>query len=121
MPQLPIMQRAANTTRVIKKLMPQDPGARRWATEFGDKLLCVRYRVDTERQRRQTTVELIVDEAPTLGSARVGLRITWAEKELRQRVKEAGGKWHAGPGLWMLPLGIARQLGLAERIVGGHE
>ncbi len=118
MPQVP-MPRAATATRVIKKLMPQDPGARRWAAEFGDKLLCVRYRVDTERQRRQTTVELVVDEAPTLGSARVGLRITWAEKELRQCVKEAGGKWDATAGLWMLPLGTARHLGLAERIVGG--
>ena len=121
MPQLPIVPRTAKTTRVIKKLMPQDAGTRRWAAEFGDKLLCVRYRVDAERQRRQTTVELVVDEAPTLGSARVGLRITWAEKELRQRVKEAGGKWDAGAGLWMLPQGIARQLGLADRIVGSRE
>jgi len=120
MPQLPL-PRAARTTRVIKKLAPQDPGARRWTAEFGDKLLCVRYRVDPERQRRQTTVELVVDEAPTLGSARVGLRIAWAEKELRQRVKEAGGKWDAKAGLWMLPLGTARQLGLAERIVACQE
>jgi hypothetical protein len=39
MPQLPIAPRTAKTTRVIKKLMPKDPGARRWAAEFGDKLL----------------------------------------------------------------------------------
>jgi len=81
----------------------------------------VRYRVDAERQRRQTTVELVVDEAPTLASARVGLRIAWAEKELRQRVKEAGGRWDAQAGMCMLSLGIARQLGLADRVVGGQE
>jgi len=109
-------QRAA-TARVVKKLGPQDPGARRWAAEFGDRLLCVRYRVDPLRQRRQTTVELVVEEAPTLGSVRVGLRIAWAETELRQRVKAAGGKWDAEAALWMLPLGAARQLGLVDRVV----
>jgi hypothetical protein len=106
---------------VIKKLLPQAPGARRWAAKFGDRLLCVRYRVDAQGQRRHTTVEIVVDEAPTLGSERVGPRIGWAEKELRQRIKAAGGKWDASAGLWMLPLGTARQLGLMERIVGGSE
>jgi hypothetical protein len=59
-------------------------------------------------------VELVVDEAPTLASARMGLRIAWAEKELRQRVKKAGGRRDAQAGLWMLPLGIARQLRLTR-------
>jgi hypothetical protein len=120
-PSPPAVPRNAKTMRAIKKLMPHDPGARRWAAEFGDRLLCVRYRVDPERQRRQTTVELVVEEVPTLGGARVGLRVAWSEKDLRQRVKEAGGKWDAQAGLWMLPLGTARRLGLAERIVGGQE
>lgn len=119
MPNSTRTQRDTGATRVIKKLLPQDAGARRWAAEFGDKLLCVRYRVDAEHQRRQTTVELVVDEAAALGSARVGLRIAWAEKELRQRVKDSGGKWDSEAGLWMLALGTARRLGLAERIVGG--
>lgn len=74
----PPVARNNGTARVIKTLRPQDPGARRWSAEFGDRLLCVRYRVDAERQRRQTTVERVVDEAPTLASARVGLRIAWA-------------------------------------------
>lgn len=60
-----------------------------------------------------------MDEAAALGSARVGLRIAWAEKELRQRVKDACGKWDSEAGLWVLPLGTARRLGLAERIVAG--
>ena len=120
-PSLPALPRNAKTPRVIKKRLPQDPGARRWAPEFGDRLLCVRYRVDPENQRRPRTVELVVDEAPTLASARVGLRIAWAEKDLRQRVKESGERWDAQAGLWMLPPGFARHLGLAKRIVGGRE
>lgn len=99
MPHSPPVPRAAGIARVIKTLRPQDPGARRWSAEFGDRLLCVHYRVDAERQRRQTTVEQVVDDALTLASARVGLRIASAEKELRQRVKEAGGRWDAQAGL----------------------
>lgn len=107
----------AGTPRVIKKLQPQDAGARRWAAEFGERLLCVRYRVDPLRQRRQTTVELVVEDLPTLSSVRVGVRVAFAETELRQRVKQAGGKWDAAASLWTLPLGKARQLGLVDRIV----
>lgn len=107
----------AAAARVTKKLWPQDAGARRWAAEYGDRLLCVRYRVDPQSQRRQTTVELVVEDVPTLASVRVGVRVAFAETQLRQRVKEAGGKWDAAAALWMLPLGKARQLGLVDRVV----
>lgn len=115
MPQPP----RAPAARVVKKLAPEDAGARRWAAEYGERLLCVRYRVDPQSLRRQTTVELVVEDAPTLASVRVGVRIAWAETELRQLVKAAGGKWDAAAALWMLPLGKARQLGLVDRVVAG--
>ena len=51
-------------TRVIKKLYPQAPGARRWAASCGEQRVCVRYRVAPLCQRRLTTVEIVVDEAP---------------------------------------------------------
>lgn len=108
---------AARATRVIKKLAPHGPGARRWAAEYGERLVCVRYRIDPARQRRITTVELVVDEAPTLGSVRVGVRVAWAETELRERVKAAGGKWDTGSRLWMLALSTAQKLGVKDRIV----
>ena len=67
------------TTRVVKKIDPQAPGARRWAAAYGEKLGCVRYRLDPQRQRRLTTVEIVVDEAPTLNSVLVGAprRLVW--------------------------------------------
>ena len=82
-----------STTKVIKKLDPQAPGARRWAATYGENLVCVRYRVDPERQRRLTTVEFVVDEAPTLSSVRVGVRVAWGEKELARSVRAVGGIW----------------------------
>lgn len=106
-------------SRVIKKLEPHAPGARRWAAAYGDKLVCVRYRVDAQSQRRQTTVEIVVDEAPTQNSLRVGVRVAWGEKELARSVRTAGGTWEPEVRLWMMTLGQAKRLGLTDRIVVG--
>ena len=98
---------------------PPSPGARRWAATYGEQLVCVRYRVDPQRQRRLTTVELVVDEGPTLNSVRVGVRVAWGEKDLGRTVRAAGGTWDPAARLWMMSLGQAKSLGLAERIVLG--
>src|SRR5665647_1811719 len=45
-------------------LKPGQKGTRRLVEQFGDKLLCVRYRYDEIRQVRMKTVEIIVDERP---------------------------------------------------------
>lgn len=110
-------QASRATTRVIKTLQPEDAGARRWAAEYGDRLVCVRYRVDLKRQRRQTTVELVVDEAPRVGAIPVNVRVAWEETDIRQHVRAAGGVWDARARLWRLPLDAARRLGLTDRIV----
>lgn len=118
LPPPPDMPRHAQALRAIKKLQAQHPGARRWAAEFGDRHLCMRYRVDAERQRRLTTVELVVDEAPTLSSVRVGLRIAWAEKRgTRHEVEASGGKWDARgrPMDACLRSGTQARLGRAHR------
>ena len=103
--------------RVIKKLQPDEPGARRWAKTYGEQLVCVRYRVDAASERRQTTVELVVDEGPTLASLAVGVAVAWAEVELRDMIKQHGGRWDASSRLWMIRFDTARRLGLADRIV----
>ncbi len=107
------------STRVIKKIGPRASGARRWAATYGEKLVCVRYRVDPQRQRRLTTVEIVVDEAPTLNSVRVGVRVAWGERDLARTVRAAGGAWDPVAKLWMMTLGQAKSLGLMDRIVVG--
>lgn len=106
------------TTRVIKTLHPEDAGARRWAAEYGDSLVCVRYRVDVKRRRRQTTVELVVDDVPRLGALPVALRVAMTDSETRRHIIAAGGVWDQGTKLWHLPLDAVRRLGLTDRIVG---
>ena len=37
-------------------------GIKKYLQQYGDQLVCVRYRYDKQRNRRQTIVKLIVDE-----------------------------------------------------------
>lgn len=120
---------ALTGSRVIKKIGPQQAGARRWALRYGDDLLCVRYRVDASGARRYTTVELVVDAAPLglLSGSRqrlareaaqtVAVRIRYGETALRALARDAGARWDAEARLWRMTKAQARELGLLERVV----
>jgi hypothetical protein len=114
---------------VVKTLSPGARGTRRYQNKYAERLVCVRYRKDPARQRRLTTVELIVDEGPLISRRRVEkelnphpnrhilVKISYREEELRQRAKQAGGKWLPEKRLWQLPYHKAIALGLRSRIV----
>jgi hypothetical protein len=117
---------------VRQTLKPGDYGARKLAARFGDKLVCVRYRVDGATRMRYTTVELIVDRAPLAGrtvslpsasvpdrNPMVGVTIFYREEALREKAKIEGTIWRPRQKLWEMPLQTARRLGLGNRIVGG--
>jgi len=103
--------------RVTKTLEPDQTGAVRLTRQYGDALLCVRYRRDPRGLTRYTTVELIVDRAPvaTKSMRVVGVRIQFGEEQLRLRARNAGARWDKEARLWRMPLSIARALGLTER------
>jgi len=46
---------------ITKTIQPEDMGSKRLYEKYGERLICVRYRVDKYLQRRLTTV-YIVDE-----------------------------------------------------------
>ena len=50
--------------RVVKTLLPAQPGTLKLQRRYGDALLCVRYREDAGGTTRYTIVELVVDSAP---------------------------------------------------------
>lgn len=108
-------------TRVIKKIGCDQRGAQRWRRQFGERLVCVRYRDCDEQQERIVTVEIVVDRwpAPPPGDEPVGVRIERHEIELRARAKEAGASFDWSRRLWVMPRRTARVLGLARRIVPG--
>jgi hypothetical protein len=59
------MRRAipSRDSRIVKKLLPGAPGAKRLTERYGEALVCVPYRIDPDQHRRFTTIELVVDDA----------------------------------------------------------
>jgi hypothetical protein len=116
-------------------LQPSQKGTKRLVEKYGDRLVCVRYRLDLESGRRHTTVELIEEETelqsrpqaapsndhpplPALSSGqRLGVRVEYCESELREKVKAAGGICRPRQKLWELPYEAVVALGLESRVV----
>ena len=106
-------------------LRPGERGTRKLLSRYGDRLVAVRYRYDEASRRRLKTVELIVSEADWApppprqpDDTLVEVRISWSEAELRERVKQTGGRWNPGKRVWHLPYRQALALGLRHRIIG---
>ena len=90
-------------------LKPGQRGTKKLCAEYGERLVCVRYRYDEKRRKRLETVELVVDEVdgeprePKLrGETIVALRVARQEVGIRGRVKTAGGRWDPARRLWEL-------------------
>ena len=119
------MSSACEHTRVIKKILANQPGAIKLARRFGQALVCVRYRNNENGSVRYTTVELLVDQAPVRKRTRdadiVALKLVIGEVELRQRIQASGGQWDARALVWRLPRGAVKRLGLLDRVVAGGQ
>src|SRR5712691_4583903 len=90
-------------------LRPHQRGAQQLLAQYGNRLVCVRYRYDEQRKRRFKTVEVIVKErewepcSPQRSAeSLVHIRVAWPEGEVRRQVKRAGREWHPQPGVWEL-------------------
>jgi hypothetical protein len=112
-----------NKPEIRTTLQPGQKGTKRLQEQYGDQLICVRYRYDKLRGRRLKTVELIVDEQPwvpgcTIPAERqVAVRVGYNEHDLRERVKLAGGWWDAEKKAWRLGFGKVLTLGLERRLI----
>jgi len=105
-------------------LKPGQKGTKQLHAQYGDRLVCVRYRYDTQRKKRFKTVELIAAErdwdppAPRFtADTLVGVRIGFAEVEMRDRVKQVGGKWNRRRKVWDMRYDQVVALKLEARIV----
>jgi hypothetical protein len=110
--------------RIRLTLHPHQDGAKELQKQYGDRLVCVRYRYDETKKQQWKTIELIIEksawepspprwQADTL----VALQVAAQERTVRQHIKAAGGKWNPRKVVWELPYGQATQLGLTARIV----
>ena len=100
-------------------------GTKKLVEEYGERFVCVRYRYDPIRKRRLKTVELVVETKywkpesyeGVVPDTQAGVRIDIQETELRQIVKDAGGKWNPVHKVWELSLSSIFDLDLEDRIV----
>ncbi len=106
------------------KLKPGQKGTRKLAAEYGDALVCVRYRYDAERRKRIKTVELVVDESNWLppkpkfrDDDRVFVQIGFSEKDLRDAAKAAKGRWDPKARLWAIRYGNIKGTELEKHII----
>jgi hypothetical protein len=109
-------------TRV--KLKPGQKGTKKLTEQYGESLVCVRYRYDAEKHKKYKTVEIIVNESEwTPPPARyaagtlVSLRIGPMEKALQEQVRALGGRWDREQRLWLVPYGCIAGTKLVKFIV----
>ncbi len=109
--------------RTLVNLKPGQKGTKQLLAQYGDRLVCVRYRYDAQRKKRFKTVELIVAEREWepppprfTAEAIVGVRVGFAEEELREQVKQAGGKWNRHRKVWEMRYDQVVALKLEARI-----
>ncbi len=103
---------------------PGQPGTKKLLGEYGERLICVRYRYDDELQERIKTVEIAVDrvawsvrDRAADDAAPAWFRIGKREDLLRRAVLLAGGRWEESCDMWTLPRRVADALGLTARII----
>jgi len=105
-------------------LQPDQDGAKQLCEQYGERLVGVCYRYDEAKKARGKTGELIIEKSEWEPMAvhwqadtRVALQIAVQEREGRQRVKAAGGKWNPSEAVWEFPYGRGVALGMTNRIV----
>ncbi len=102
---------------------PGENGTRQLLKQYGDQLVCVRYRYDRLKRKSYKTVELIIEEKDWIPDTiirpdkQVKVRIGFNELELRTLVKNAGGYWNPDEKVWKLSFSAAHDLGIERRIL----
>ena len=93
-------------------LKPGQHGTKALTEKYGNALVCVRFRYDTELRQRVKTVELIVERSdwtpppPRFADeALVPLRIEASNLGMRTKAKAAGARWNPEKQLWFVRYG----------------
>jgi hypothetical protein len=98
------------TTRV--KLKPGQKGTKKLTEQYGDSLVCIRYRYDANACKQYKTVEIVVSEsdwtpppAKYPDGALVPLKIGIKETAAQEQVRAVGGRWDRQKQVWVVPYG----------------
>ncbi len=106
------------------KLKPGQKGTKKLVAEYGDALVCVRYRYDEASGTRLKTVGLVVEKTAWKPSARnfadsdlVPVRIRFSDTVSREKAKAAKGRWDPEKKLWFMRFGKIRGTSLERHII----
>ena len=106
------------------KLKPGQRGTKALVEQYGDALVCIRYRYDAASRTRIKTVELIVEKKQLSSSKHVlknneivPVQIAYGEKELGKQIRSLGGKWDSEVKLWYIPYGKIKGTELEKHII----
>ena len=109
---------------IKKTLLPGDPGTKAVTEKFGEKLICIRYRYDPEKQMRLKTAEIILeakvwkpDKKRIPGNKLIKIRVGKFETTVQTLVQSYGGKRTDQTNTWLLPYCTIKKLNLQKRII----
>ncbi len=107
-----------------RTLLPGQPGTKTLQRQYGDDLICVRYRYDATHKERLKTVELVVERSQwepdpqrIPPNKHVAVRVGWQENRIQRQIREVGGTWNSEERVWELLYKDVRDLGLTDRLV----
>jgi hypothetical protein len=101
---------------------PGQKGSKRLVEQYGDRLLCVRYRYDSLRGVRLKTIEIIVEERPWQPPFRfrdedvAPVTVAFGETALREKLRKLRAIWDPEAKVWMVRYGKIRGTELEARI-----
>jgi len=106
-------------TRLVRQ--PGQPGTKDLVTQYGDRLICVRYRYDSLQKKRHKTVELIIETVdwipPLAPDTCVAVRVALHEYDIQRKIRGAGGTWNRTRQVWEMRYDQVLALGLRDRMV----
>jgi hypothetical protein len=119
------MKRRLSSTDVRKTMRPGEPGTRRHLRDWGERLVCVRHRVDPTRGLRFTTVEIVASSKRLARPRRephpealVYARVGRDEWELERRLRTTkSATYDPDLNVWRMRYETAVRLRLKRRLL----
>lgn len=118
------MKRRGSSTEVRKTMRPGEPGTSRHVRDWGERLICVRHRLDPAKGLRFTTIELVASAKRQVPrgcaphpDALVYARVARDEWELERRLRITNSAtYDEGLDVWRMRFETAVRLKLKRRI-----
>ena len=108
---------------MLRKIQPGQPGTKQLLEQYGEQLVCVRYRYDTQTRKRIKTVEIVVAESEWLPPAQrfaaaevVWVRTGFVDYATEKQLLAAGGQWDGTQCVWNIRYDAAVKLGLVAQV-----